>query len=67
MTPSLRARRVQRLFHLVLATALGTYLYSPLADVSAATLAVQAVVFPALALSGVLMWKGPRLWARLGR
>jgi hypothetical protein len=67
MSPALRARRVQRFFHLVLATALGTYFYSPLSDLPAATLAMQAVVFPTLALSGVLMWKGPQLWARFGR
>jgi hypothetical protein len=61
------SRSRQRLAHVVLATALGVYLYSPLGDVAAVEIAVQVLVFPALALSGLLMWKGHRLRARLGR
>lgn len=59
------SRSRQRLAHVVLATALGVYLYSPLGSVAAVELAVQVVVFPALALSGLLMWKGHRLRQRL--
>ncbi|MFC7137269.1 hypothetical protein [Halobaculum litoreum] len=54
--PGLRSR--QRLVHLALGTTLGVYLYSPLGSVAAFELAVRALVFPALALSGLLLWKG---------
>lgn len=67
MSGRLRSRRAQRLAHLVLATALGVYLYSPLREVAVVGLVVQVLVFPALAVSGVLMWKGPRLRERLAR
>jgi hypothetical protein len=63
----LRSRTRQRLTHLVLATALGVYLYSPLGDVAVVELAVQLLVFPALALSGLLLWKGHRLRGWLDR
>lgn len=61
------SRSRQRLAHVVLATALGVYLYSPLGGVAAVELAVQVLVFPALALSGLLMWQGHRIRGRLGR
>jgi hypothetical protein len=35
--------------------------YSPLGDLPAVELVVRAVVFPALALSGILLWKGYRI------
>lgn len=57
----------QQLAHVLLATLLGVYLYSPLANMPLAELAVQVLVFPAVALSGVLMWQGNRLRARLRR
>lgn len=52
------SRSRQRLLHLVLATVLGVFLYSPLGGEPLVELGVQVVVFPALALSGVLLWKG---------
>lgn len=55
------SRSTHRLVHLLLAVALGTYLYSPLADVRLAELAVRFAVFPALVVSGLLMWQGARL------
>jgi MFS-type transporter involved in bile tolerance (Atg22 family) len=64
---SLWSRDNQRLVHVVFATILGLYLYSPLGDVTAVAFAVQALVFPALALSGLLMWKGHAIRRRLGR
>lgn len=59
-------RSTQRLAHLLLAVALGVFVYSPLRTVPEAVLAVQFVVFPLLALSGLLMWKGAALrrWSR---
>ncbi len=61
------SRSRQRLVHLILATALGVYLYSPVGGIAAVELAVQVLVFPALAPSGLLMWKGHRVRGRLGR
>lgn len=66
MTDTLWNRRRQRLLHLLVAVLLGTYLYSPLRTVPDATLAVQAVAFPALALSGLVLWKGAWLRGKLG-
>lgn len=59
-------RSRQRQLHIVCGVVLGTYLYSPLAQVSGVELFVQAVVFPLLAISGLVLWKGPRLrrWYR---
>ena len=65
MSSAVWSRSRQRLAHFALATALGVYLYSPLGDVASVELAVQVLVFPALALSGVLMWKGHRIRGRL--
>ncbi len=54
-------RSRQRFVHLVLAAALGVYLYSPLGRVAAVELVIQVLVFPALVLSGLLLWQAPRL------
>ncbi|MDS0282506.1 hypothetical protein [Haloarcula onubensis] len=59
-------RSTHRAIHLLLAVAAGAFVYSPLRTEPAAVLAVQAVLFPLLALSGVLLWKGAAL-RRLGR
>lgn len=66
MSSRLPRRPAQRVAHLLLAGLLGAFLYSPLRTVPEAVLAVQAVVFPLLAVSGLLMWRGPRLrrWYR---
>jgi hypothetical protein len=53
--------------HLALGAALGAYLYSPLGEVAAVEIAVQVPVFPALALSGLLLWRGHRVRRWLGR
>lgn len=59
-------RSTHRTAHLLLAVALGAFVYSPLRTVPEAVLLVQTVLFPALALSGLLLWKGGRLrrWLR---
>ncbi|RXK46890.1 hypothetical protein [Halorientalis pallida] len=59
-------RRTHRLVHLLFAVALGTFVYSPLRTVAVAVLVVQLLVFPGLLLSGILLWKGPRIrqWYR---
>lgn len=61
-----RFRSIQRIIHLLFAVVLGGYIYSSLSDVRVVALLVQGVVFPGLALSGVLLWKGDRLrrWYR---
>jgi hypothetical protein len=58
------SRSRQRIVHLLFATVLGVYLYSPLGSVAGVEPFVQVVAFPALALSGLLMWRGPRLRRR---
>ena len=55
------SRTLHRRMHLLLASVLGVYLYSPLGGVQTFELVVQAVVFPTLALSGILLWRGRQL------
>ena len=62
--PVVWRRSTHRLAHLLLAVGLGAFVYSPLRTVPEAIIIVQAVLFPLLALSGVLLWKGPRLRQR---
>ena len=52
------------LLHVVAATVLGAYLYSPWAAWPAFAFAVKWVAFPALALSGLSLWLLPRLRVR---
>jgi hypothetical protein len=54
-------RRAVRFLHIAAACALGTYLYSPLIDATWAARVLQIGVFPAMALSGVVMWQQARL------
>jgi hypothetical protein len=51
------------------AVALGLFVYAPVRSDPLVALLVQAVVFPALVVSGLLMWKGGRLrrWLRARR
>jgi xanthine/uracil permease len=49
-------RSTQRTAHVLLAAAFGTFVYSPLRTVPEAVLAVQFVLFPLLALSGLRRW-----------
>ena len=59
-------RTTHRWVHLPLAVAIGVFVYSPLRTEPSAVFAAQAVVFPLLALSGLLMWKGSEVqqWFR---
>jgi hypothetical protein len=59
-------RRTQRYTHLLFATWLGVVLYSPLGDNAGVELVTQTVVFPALVLSGLLLWKGAAIRRRIG-
>lgn len=56
---------MQRAVHLVLATTLGAFLYSPLSSVQGSELVLQVIVFPLLTLSGLFMWKGHVIRTRL--
>ena len=60
-------RSTHRVAHLLLAVALGAFVYSPLRTEPAAVLGVQVVLFPLLALSGLFMWKGAALRRQLRR
>lgn len=57
-------RRSLRALHLLASAALGAFVYSPWRDAAPLALAVQWIAFPALALSGLSMWLGPRWRAR---
>lgn len=66
MTPAFR--NALRWLHILLgAVILGTYVYSPCGDAPAFRALVLWVAFPALALSGLLLWQGGRLARLLGR
>jgi len=57
---------VSRTIHLLLAAFLGIFLYSPLAESAGYALFVQVVLFPAFALTGLVMWKGRVVKGLLG-
>lgn len=65
-------RTWQRAFHLLAAVILGVYIYSPWGDLPAFTAFVRFGLFPALGLTGLILWQQPRImkWLRaqgLGR
>jgi len=53
-------RTAVRTAHLIGAASIGTYLYSPWSDLAWFALLNQVAIFPALAVSGLWMWLGPR-------
>ena len=66
MSPGLRS--VLRWTHIMLgAVIVGTYLYSPWGEVPAFRALVLWVAFPALGLSGLMLWQWGRLARLLGR
>lgn len=63
-----RLRDAQRAAHLLGGLMLGFYVYLPLIGGAAPRVAealMQAVVFPLVAVTGLLMWQLPRLRKRL--
>jgi hypothetical protein len=58
-------RRVLRWVHLVPAVLVGTFVYAPWTDVSWFALLIQALAFPLLAGTGLLMWQARRIRRRL--
>lgn len=66
MTPA-RLRKLLRVVHLVAAAAVGTYLYSPWSSNDAFSAIILYLCFPAMALSGVAMWRQGALQRLLSR
>jgi hypothetical protein len=60
---SKQVRDLQRWFHLAFAVALGVYIYSPWSGNYVFALTMKAAIFPALALTGMLLWK----WTQIKR
>jgi hypothetical protein len=58
-----QSRDLQRLFHIVAASALGVYIYSPLGENLTFAFVMKVVVFPALTITGLMMWK----WTQIKR
>ncbi len=61
---NMRIRDAQRLAHILGGLMLGAYVYVPLVGGPApqfAAAAMQFVIFPAVAATGLLMWQLPRL------
>ena len=54
-------RIVLRWLHIVLATALGVWVYSPLRGIPAADAIVMFAVFPGLGAVGVALWQQARI------
>jgi len=60
MTPAFR--NALRWLHILIgAVILGTYVYSPWGDAAAFRALVLWVAFPALGLSGLMLWQGGRI------
>ena len=64
-----RQRGVLRAVHIGLSFVMGFYVYAPLEELGDVRLIVQAVVFPALAVTGMWMWQQRRVnrWLRRGK
>ena len=60
-----QTRSVLRWLHLLGAAAIGTYVYSPWAEIAWFAAAVKWGVIPLLSISGLWMWQGHR-WLRKG-
>lgn len=54
-------RNVIRLIHLAIAACMAIFIYSPLRLDSAFATAVQIVVVPLVAITGMVMWQQPRV------
>jgi len=59
-------RQIVRLLHLVSSFALGAFIYGPWGAGSTLEGLIQFLVFPALAVTGLVLWQQPRL-AKLRR
>jgi len=55
---AVRTRGIHRTIHLVAGGVLGTFVYSPLRDVAWFQILTQAVVIPAVTITGFWLWRG---------
>lgn len=60
---SKQIRDLQRWLHLAFAAALGIYIYSPWNENHVFALTMKAGIFPALSLTGLVLWK----WSQIKR
>lgn len=56
-----RVRQLVRILHIVEAIVLGAFVYGPWGDGSALEVAIQFGFFPALGVSGLILWQQPRI------
>ena len=56
-----RLRQPVRALHIIEAIVLGAFIYGPWGDGSLLEAAIQFFFFPALGVSGVMLWQQPRL------
>lgn len=54
-------RQVVRWLHIVEAAVLGALIYGPWGDGSILELSIQYFFFPALGISGLVLWQQPRI------
>jgi len=60
---SKQSRDLQRLFHIIASLALGAFIYSPFGENPTFAFIMKAAVFPALTITGLLLWK----WTQIKR
>jgi hypothetical protein len=53
-----RERKVIRWFHILVSIPVIGYIYGPVAQIPEAVVMVRWVIFPAIVLSGLWLWKG---------
>ena len=51
-------RKIIRWLHIVISIPVIGYIYGPVAEIPRAATAVRWVIFPAIVLSGLWLWKG---------
>ncbi len=56
-----RLRQVTRILHILEAIVLGAFIYGPWGDGSLLEASIQYFFFPALAISGIVLWQQPRI------
>jgi len=56
-----KLRQTARIFHIIEAFVLAVLVYGPWGDGSLLELSIQYLFFPALVISGILMWQQPRI------
>jgi len=52
-------RKIIRWFHILASVPIIGYIYGPVSEIPEAVVALKWVIFPAVVLSGLWLWKGP--------